>query len=242
MFPLKDNVPSIRKPYVTIFIIIVNILVYVFQFLLTERQNAQLIYAFGFSPARLVYDLSNDGISSWDFLPIVSSMFLHGSWLHLLGNMWFLWLFGDNVEDRLGHFKFFVFYIASGAAAMLAHFIFNPGSPVPAVGASGAIAGVMGAYFILFPRAKITTVFLIVIIPIFINIPAIIYLFLWFVMQLYSGTINAFAGGVGEGVAWWAHIGGFLGGIALLKLMYTRRYRRPVYYDTEWDVPRRYPF
>lgn len=242
MFPLRDNVPSIRKPYVTIFFILVNILVFTFQFLLPERLNVQLIYSFGFSPARLTRDFFGGSISSWDFLPLVSGMFLHGSWLHLLGNVWFMWLFADNVEDRLGHFRFFIFYILSGAAAMLFHLIFNLGSPVPAIGASGAIAGVMGAYFILFPRAKITTFFLILIIPVFINIPAVIFLLAWFIMQLYSGAINSFAGGIGEGVAWWAHIGGFLSGMFLLKLMHKPRYRRPVYYDSEWYVSRRYPF
>lgn len=241
MFPLRDNVPSIRKPYVTVLLIIANILIFGFQFMLPERLNAQLIYTFGFIPGQLIRDLADGGISSTDFLPFVSSMFLHGSWLHLLGNMWFMWLFADNVEDRLGHFRFFSFYILSGIAAMLVHFIFNPGSPAPAVGASGAIAGIMGAYFVLFPRAKITTLFLILIFPIFINIPAVIFLFIWFIMQVHSGALNSFAGGIGGGVAWWAHVGGFLAGMMLLKFFYVERFRRPIYYDSEWYVSRRYP-
>lgn len=241
MFPLRDNVPSIRKPFVTVFLITVNTLIFLFQFLLPERLNVQVIYTFGFLPARLTEGVAGGGFTVWELLPLLTGMFLHGSWLHLLSNMWFMWLFADNVEDRLGHFRFFVFYILSGIAAMLAHFVFNPGSPVPAVGASGAIAGVMGAYFVLFPRAKITTLFLIIIIPVFINIPAVIFLLMWFIMQLYSGTINAFAGGIGEGVAWWAHIGGFIGGIALLRHFYKPKLYRPVYYDSEWYISRRYP-
>ena len=242
MFPLRDNVPSIRKPYVTIIIIVINVIIYAFQWLLPDMLNVRLIYTFGFLPARLSESLLNRQVSYPDLLPLLTSMVLHGSWLHLLGNMWILWLFGDNVEDRLGHFKFFLFYLLSGVAAMSLHYITNPGSPVPAVGASGAIAGVMGAYFILFPQARITTLILIVFIPLFINIPAVVFLLIWFLMQVYSGTINSLAGGVGGGVAWWAHIGGFLGGILLLKLMYTGRHRRPVSYDYHWTVSRRYPY
>ena len=241
MFPLKDNVPSIKKPFVTVMLIAINILVYIFQFLLPEKLNAGLIYNFGFLPTRLSGEIMRWSISGYDLIPLISGMFLHSSWLHLLGNMWFMWLFADNVEDRMGHFKFFIFYILSGIAAMLCHYIFNLGSTSPVIGASGAIAGVMGAYFIMFPRAKITTLFLIVVIPIFINIPAVIFLMLWFIMQIYSGAINTLAGGIGGGVAWWAHIGGFICGILLLKLMHTRKDRRPTEYNSNWHVSKRYP-
>ncbi|MCX7842276.1 MAG: rhomboid family intramembrane serine protease [Clostridia bacterium] len=242
MFPLRDNVPSIRRPYVTIMIIVLNFLIFTYQFILPDRANVRFVYTYGFLPARLSEELLSGDFSLWTLLPVLSGMFLHGSWLHLLSNMWFMWLFADNVEDRLGHFRFLLFYILSGAAAMALHYVLHPGSAVPAVGASGAIAGVMGAYYVLFPRARITTLVIIVFIPVFINIPAVLYLVGWFVMQVYSGTINALAGGIGDGIAWWAHIGGFLGGIGLLKLFYTPRYYRPVKYDYDWYVSRRYPY
>jgi membrane associated rhomboid family serine protease len=229
MIPLRDNVPSIRRPYITVTLIVFNVLIYLFQFVVPDEINKMIIYSYGFIPGRFLQAIFSRQVTAVDFYPFITSSFLHGNWVHLVGNMWILWLFGDNVEDRLGHFKFIIFYFLSGCIAMFCHFMFNPGSPVPAIGASGAIAGVMGAYFILFPHSRILTIIPFFIIPLFIRIPAAIYLIIWFLMQIYSGTLNSFLGGMGRGVAWWAHIGGFLSGILLLKLLHGKN-RRPVYY------------
>src|SRR6266852_7294007 len=139
-------------------------------------------------------------------LPALTSMFLHGSWMHVIGNMWFLWIFGDNIEDYLGHFKYLAFYLASGMGAAFAQVILNPHSAVPTVGASGAIAGVLGAYFVLYPRSRIVTLVPLFFIPWFVEIPAIAFLLIWFLMQLLNGTmeLSAHAGRAG-GIAWWAH-------------------------------------
>ncbi len=176
-------------------------------------------------------DIAENGFHVSAIYPFFTSMFLHGSWTHLISNMWSLWLFGDNVEDRLGHFRFILFYLLCGFLAMVSHFMFHTSSYIPAIGASGAIAGVMGAYFILFPYSRITTLIPVLFLPMFIKVPALVYLAVWFLLQLYNGAISTFIGVRGSGIAWWAHIGGFLGGILLLKLLYTRRYRRPVYYE-----------
>ncbi|MEW6426084.1 MAG: rhomboid family intramembrane serine protease, partial [Bacillota bacterium] len=157
------------------------------------------------------------------FLPFLSAMFLHGGWFHVIGNMWYLWIFGDNVEDRLGRFRYLLFYLAAGIIGSIAHILTNPTSPVPVIGASGAIAGVLGGYFITFPRSRVLAL-----VPVFffltlMEVPAVIYLALWFVLQLFNGTLSL--GGVANPVAWWAHIGGFVAGMVLIKLMAPRRVR-----------------
>jgi len=154
-------------------------------------------------------------------LPFIASMFLHGGWLHLIGNMWYLWIFGDNVEDRLGHVRFLLFYLLCGIGAGIAHTLLNPASRIPSIGASGAIAGVLGAYFVTFPFAKVLTVVPILFFVQILEIPAILVLGLWFLMQFLYGTASlavATSANTG-GVAWWAHVGGFLIGIVLLRLM-----------------------
>jgi len=155
-------------------------------------------------------------------MPFFTSMFLHAGWLHLVGNMWFLWIFADNVEDILGHFNFLIFYIACGLAASFAHFIVNLNSAVPAVGASGAIAGVLGAYIVMFPRARVLTL-----VPIFIflevvEIPAFVFLGIWFIYQFFLGMMSV--GSYGAGVAFWAHIGGFIAGVLLLNIFLKKRH------------------
>jgi membrane associated rhomboid family serine protease len=148
-------------------------------------------------------------------------MFLHGSWLHIIGNMWVLWIFGDNIEDYLGHFPYLIFYLACGIAASVAHILLNLDSRVPSVGASGAIAGVMGAYFVLYPRARVLTIVPLIIIFTFWWLPAWIVLGYWFLLQLLSGAATSIAvtGQSGPGIAFWAHVGGFVAGILLIKLM-----------------------
>ena len=221
MIPLRDTQPSLSKPLVTGFLIAVNILIFLYEFSLDPYSLNHFITQYGVVPGR------------FQFMDLFSSMFLHGGWFHLLGNMWFLWIYGDNVEDVLGHQKYLLFYILCGVAAGMVQVITNPGSRIPTVGASGAIAGVMGAYLIKFPRAKILTL-----VPIFIfvttmEIPAIFMLLYWFVLQIFSGFGSAGTSNVSQGgVAWFAHIGGFLAGMLLIKIMGTEdRYRnRPEYH------------
>ncbi|PCI37909.1 MAG: rhomboid family intramembrane serine protease [Elusimicrobia bacterium] len=198
MFPIRDSIPSRTTPFFTYALIGVNIAVFIHELRIGENIHS-FINTYALIPA------------SWTPTTIVSSMFLHGGWTHMLGNIWSLWIFGDNVEDRLGHFRYLAFYFFCGVMAGVGHLLSNLGSIIPTLGASGAIAGVMGAYFILYPRAKVLTVFPIFIIPIWFEIPAVLYLGLWFFTQLRSGL-----GGLGpefEAIAWWAHIGGFVAGI-----------------------------
>ncbi len=203
-------------PIVTVSLIIVNIIVFFYQLSLRSGLE-QFIYRYGFVPADLALHI---GLFQ-KVLPLFTSMFLHGSLIHLFGNMLYLWIFADNVEDRLGHFPFFVFYFVCGISASLLHAFFNLGSKIPAVGASGAIAGILGAYFLLFPRARILTI-----IPIFIfwqvvEIPAFFFLGFWFLYQFFLGVISI--GKLGGGIAFWAHIGGFAAGIVFLKLFLKKR-------------------
>jgi membrane associated rhomboid family serine protease len=200
MFPLSDVIPSRTRPVVTISLIALNALMFLYQLQLDEVSLQRLVFNLGVIPAYLSYG------------DIVTSMFLHGDFLHFLGNMVFLWIFGDNVEDRVGHGGFVLFYIATGGFAALAQVFANPTSVIPMIGASGAIAGVMGAYFVLYPHSRIlTAVFLILFLDI-VEIPAIFFLGVWFILQLVHGSI---AGADGGGVAFWAHAGGFAAGVAI---------------------------
>ncbi len=215
MIPLRDTTQSKSVPIVNYSLICMNI----FFFLVQIAQGSELArfdYLYGLVPARYftwdAYDSFGIGHQSLSFF---SYMFLHGGFFHLLGNMWFLYVFGDNVEDHLGPFRYLVFYLLCGIASGLFHMLFNTGSNIPVIGASGAIAGVMGAYIILYPHAKVLTLVPIIIIPFFFEIPAYIFLGLWFLIQFFNAaTTPAFA----SGVAWWAHVGGFVFGAAFLKL------------------------
>lgn len=205
-------------------IIIANILIFLYESSLPDKALAELIHRYSFIPSRFLDSLSHQGILAPEtYIPIFSSMFLHGSWMHVISNMWSLWLFGDNVEDRMGSMRFIIFYIICGLIAAFSHFLSNPMSTVPTVGASGAIAGIMGAYFVLFPHARIITLILVLVFPLFIRIPAVIFLFIWFISQLYSGIVQYIAGSAVGGIAWWAHIFGFLGGMWLYRFFIKRK-------------------
>lgn len=210
MIPLRDTAQSRKIPIATLSIIAINIVVFVNQIALPYDEALNMIYKYAFIPSRFSKGLNH--IES--YIPLFTSMFMHGDILHIVSNMWSLWLFGDNVEDYMGPLRFFEFYILTGLIAGLAHFIFNPMSDLPTVGASGAIAGVMGAYFIMFPHSKIIT--LVPFIPFFIRVPSQIFLIIWFISQLRSGIMSGICGTIG-GVAWWAHIFGFLSGVILYK-------------------------
>ncbi len=217
MIPLRDTIPSSRFPIVNLALIAVNCVCFVYELSLGNRAH-RFIEVFGLVPAHF------DVLSLTGIVPLFSSMFLHGGFLHLLGNMLFLYIFGDNVEDRMGHFRFLAFYLLCGVAAGLAQAYTMAASTVPMIGASGAIAGVSGAYFLFFPTARVVTL-----VPIFfffqvIEIPAVVFLFFWFLMQVFYGfaTISVEGRAVG-GVAWWAHVGGFVFGMLAAPLAARRR-------------------
>jgi len=216
MIPLRDTIRSNSTPVVTALIILVNVLVFIYMLTLDPYTQNHFIAQYALTPSRL------------HLSAIVTSMFLHGGWMHLIGNMWFLWVYGDNVEDVLGHGKYLAFYLLCGVAAALTQYAVSPDSHVPTLGASGAIAGVMGAYLIKFPHSRILTL-----IPIFfffttIEIPAVLILLYWFALQFFSGIGSVGYSQVSQGgVAWFAHIGGFISGMLLIMTMGTReRYGR----------------
>ena len=223
MIPLRDKNPTQRAPIVTVALIVVNVAVFVYEVGLGGRLE-HFFYAFGVVPADIVGSLASGTFNPGAIIALFTSMFLHGGWLHLGGNMLFLWIFGDNVEDKLGHFRFLVFYFLCGLVASTLHIFISPHSTTPTVGASGAISGVLGAYLFMFPRARVVTL-----IPIFIfiqiaELPALFVLGFWFVMQFFNGllALGYETGGMG-GVAWWEHIGGFVSGLILVIPF--RRYR-----------------
>ncbi|MBF0203540.1 MAG: rhomboid family intramembrane serine protease, partial [Desulfamplus sp.] len=214
MIPIRDTIISKNIPVATYVTMGLNTLFYIYLAAI-QTDPALFVYTYGFVPAKLTVPEIATYFSFPDMLfSTVSYMFLHGGLWHFIGNMWFLYIFGDNVEDHMGTFRFAGFYIICGVASALLHFFLNPLSPVPTIGASGAIAGVMGAYFILYPKAKILTLIPIIIIPWFVDIPAFIFLGFWFLMQFYNATGNAGA----SGIAWWAHVGGFIAGIVMVKM------------------------
>ncbi len=223
MFPLRDTQPSYSKPVVTVLLIVVNILIFLFEFSLDPYTRNAFISAYGLVPDH--FAVAN----------IFTSMFLHGGWLHVLGNMWFLWIFGDNIEDILGHGKFLLFYLMCGVVAALAQVLADPASRVPMIGASGAIAGVMGAYMVKFPRARILTFVILIVFFFTFEVPAWLMLIYWFALQLFSGvdSIAASQYSQGGGTAFLAHVGGFIAGMVFVFLLGTRQpyYRRR---DLSW--------
>jgi membrane associated rhomboid family serine protease len=226
MIPLRDSIPSHRWPVVTWILIGVNTWVFLYEVLLGPQLEA-FVQTWGFVPARyfLLAELEPE---NWiaRYLPLLTSMFLHGGWAHLIGNMIYLYIFGDNVEDRLGRLRFLAFYLLSGIGAGLVHAYLHPASVVPTVGASGAISGVLGGYLLLFPHARVLTLVPIVFIFVqVVELPAVLYLGFWFVMQLISGTVTFALAGEAGGVAWWAHVGGFVAGMVLVLPLVWRRKR-----------------
>jgi membrane associated rhomboid family serine protease len=229
MIPIRDDAPRFSTPYVNYFFLALNIVVFLAMWIGIPAPAQQVVNVFGFRPVLLTALLVNHNTSAGigAVVTIFTSMFMHAGWLHLIGNMWVLYIFGDNIEDYLGHFPYLMFYLLTGVAATLAHAILNPGSAVPSVGASGAIAGVMGAFFILFPSARVLTLvpFLFVF---FIWLPAWIVLGYWIVTQFLSGAATSIAYSSqtgGGGIAFWAHVGGFAAGIALVKIFPAKRRR-----------------
>jgi membrane associated rhomboid family serine protease len=228
MFPLRDDQPTFSTPFITYFLIALNLVIYFFEWqvgLQNPRAADALLVQFATVPSREIGFLTGVPVFSplRAFLPIFTSMFLHGSWLHVVGNMWMLYIFGDNIEDYLGHFRYLVFYILCGLAAGFTHILFNASSRAPTVGASGAIAGVMGAYLVLYPHARVLTWFFFIII---LPFPAWLWLIIWAAQQFLSGAAASLAPTTQMGgIAFWAHVGGFVVGILLVKLFPQRRNR-----------------
>ena len=223
MFPIRDNVPSRSFPVITILLIVVNAAIFLLEVAMGPRALAGFVARNALIPDHVTSYFSGVHLPAGHiFFPFFSSMFLHGGWLHLIGNMWFLWIFGDNVEDRLGHLRFLVFYIACGLLGNVAHYAFNSASSMPSLGASGAIAGVLGAYAISYPRARILVLLPIFFFIQFIELPALVVLGFWFLLQFLNGAASFVRSSGTGGVAWWAHIGGFVGGIAIFYLFRPR--------------------
>lgn len=239
MIPIRDTIPSRNPPLAVYALIATNILVFALELSLPDRELERLFYLFGIVPARYTHPhwARRIGIPADDFWPFLTGMFLHGGWAHILGNMWTLWIFGDNVEDRMGPVRFTLFYLLCGIVAGVAHSLTSANSTLPTVGASGAIAGVLGAYFVLFPYSRIVVMFPILFYPLFFEVPAVTYLLFWALSQAYSGTLALAGPGQVGGVAWWAHIGGFAAGLVLhpLFVIPRRQVRRlqPDEYGTE---------
>lgn len=232
MIPLRDNIPSRTFPYITIALIVVNVLVFIYELILGNHLNAffrefavipkNYFSGYVLTPRGTLHQIGPIAL----VVPLFTSMFLHGGWAHVIGNMLYLWIFGDNVEDRMGHVKFLIFYLLCGLTASGAHIVMNSESRMPSLGASGAIAGVLGAYLILYPKARVLVLFPLFIFIQIIEVPAFFFLGFWIIQQFIYGAAS-----LGEataqtgGVAWWAHIGGFLGGVIMVKL-FARNPRR----------------
>ncbi|MCK9274635.1 MAG: rhomboid family intramembrane serine protease [Syntrophales bacterium] len=215
MIPIRDTIRSKNYPVINMTLILVNVIVYFIQ--LGHFQNLEaFIFTYGLVPARYtVPEVAAHFSFGQQILACISFMFLHGGFWHILGNMWFLYIFGDNVEDKIGPFRYLFFYLICGWISGLTHVLFNFHSSIPTIGASGAVAGVMGAYFITYPYSKILTLIPIVFIPFFVEIPAAVFLGIWFIIQFFSSISNVQA----STIAWWAHVGGFVAGIVLFRII-----------------------
>lgn len=218
MLPLYDTVRSRKFPLINVTLIAANILAFLYEFQLSSSELKNFIYTWGLVPAHLI----SNPATAW--VTIFTAMFLHGSWIHLLGNMWFLYIFGDNIEARLGGVRYLIFYLLSGVAAVFLQTYILSTSQDPMIGASGAIAGVLGAYLVSFPRSRIASLVPILFIFTIVEIPAVIFLIFWFIIQVYSGLF-VMQGASASGIAWWAHIGGFVFGVITVPFFA----RRPAY-------------
>ncbi|HLF97632.1 MAG TPA: rhomboid family intramembrane serine protease [Methylococcaceae bacterium] len=224
MIPFRDNVPCRHMPWMTWTLIGLNFGIFLLTQFLDPPALRDILHLYGLVPARYAHpDWAHwAGYPPGDYRPFVTALFLHGGWLHVVLNQWMLWVFGDNIEDRMGPWRFLGFYLVCGVLSLLLHSFANPDSPLPAVGASGAIAGVLGAYYFLYPYAKLVLWVPVFFLPIFIEVPAIAFLGVWVIIQLAKITAAPDAGASVGDVAWWGHLGGFLAGAALYRLFVRR--------------------
>jgi membrane associated rhomboid family serine protease len=224
MIPIRDNIPTRRIPVINYLLIAINVIVFILQ-LMSGPSAESLVYQYALIPSNFI-----DGFTPGDITDIFTSMFMHAGWLHLGGNMLYLWIFGDNVEDSMGGFKYLLFYLIGGIIASFTHVLTNPGSQIPTVGASGAIAAVLGAYLVLYPQSRVMTLIPLGFMMRLTSIPAVVVLGLWFVLQFINGILTLDSQDVG-GVAVWAHIGGFVAGLLMAKI-FANKTRRP--YAQRW--------
>lgn len=217
MIPLRDNTRSGSFPIITISLIILNLFIFFQQSIRSPFETEQLILHYAFIPSILTERIQDLSLFGFFHLPLLSAIFLHGGWFHVIFNMLYLWIFGDNIEDRLGHLRFLLFYLFMGIGANLIYYVTAANSNIPLVGASGAIAGLLGAYIVTYPKAKITTLIFVFIFVLIRKIPAVYFLLFWFIIQIFNGITNA--GLTNSPVAWWAHIGGFLLGALFMPIL-----------------------
>jgi membrane associated rhomboid family serine protease len=239
VIPLQDNIPARHLPVVTWLLILANSVVFAFELSLPPPTLEHVIYHLGLVPARFADPAwgARFGLTANSLWPFLTSMFLHGGWLHIIGNMWFLWIFGDNVEDRLGHVRFLIFYLVCGVAAAVTLAVITPNATAPTIGASGAIAGVLGAYFVFYPTAQVIVLIPILIFPLFLPVPAVLFIGFWFLMQFFTGALSlASSAPAAGGIAWWAHVGGFITGAILCRFFAVRRRPRRRIYPDEYGV------
>jgi membrane associated rhomboid family serine protease len=238
MIPIRNAVPSRYPPVITWMLIATNCLVFLFQDSLSPYELEAFVREFALIPARYseAFASGETDFAVTDFFPFFSMMFLHGGWLHLILNMWTLWLFGPTIEDRLGHGRYLAFYLVCGLAASVAHVFFNPTSIVPALGASGAIAGILGCYMRLFPTARVVVLVPILFIPLFFEVYAFVFIGLWFLVQVLQSIMAILLPAASGDVAWWAHVGGFIAGFALGPLLVRSEQRYRVYYPDEGQL------
>ncbi|GIW79304.1 MAG: rhomboid family intramembrane serine protease [Gemmatales bacterium] len=228
MIPIQDTIRSRDLPFVTWLLIFLNGLFFLQELALSPDHLRQLVEQLGLVPARLV----SDPWSWW--WTLITCMFLHGGWMHFVGNMWMLYLFGDNVEDRMGPVAYLFFYLLCGIAASLGQVAVSITSTIPTIGASGAISGVLGAYFVLFPRARILTLVPVIFLPLIVEVPATVFIGVWFFSQLFSGTLALVEPEYFNEVAWWAHIGGFVAGMVLVPIFKKPPSRYRAFYEDEY--------
>jgi membrane associated rhomboid family serine protease len=246
VFPIKDSIPSRSVPVVTRALILINVVVFFIELSLPQETLAQVFYLFGLVPARFAHPhwAMRVGFPINDYWPFLTHQFLHGGWLHIIGNMWTLWIFGDNVEDRMGSLRFAIFYLTCSFVAAMTHLMTQSESTVPTVGASGAIAGVLGAYLLLFPAARLVVMFPVLFLPFFFELPAVLYLGAWFLIQLFSGVLALAGPAQVGGIAFSAHVGGVTAGLLLCPLFVRRRRPRRMQPDeygleSSWQRRRR---
>ena len=239
VFPLRDSVVRTHEPVVVWIIIGLNVAAFFYQLTLSAPELQAFLLQHALVPRRYFYPGwgASVGLPASDLSPFLTNIFLHGGWLHIIVNLWTLYIFGPALEDRLGRVRFSILYLLAGVAASAAHAVFNAGSAVPALGASGAIAGVIAAYAVRFPWAWVQVLVLIVFIPLFFYVPAMLFAGLWFLTQVLQGTMELFSPMVGGGIAWWAHIGGFITGWLLVGRLVPKQ--EPVRYGGPWGTPSR---
>ncbi len=236
MIPLQDILPRRNPPVMTYLLILINIIIFFYEVSLTPSERVEFFRLWGFVPAKFFdpYFAVLTGEPAYQkYLSIFTHLFLHGSWFHLIGNMWTLWIFGDNVEDRLGPWRFLIFYLFCGIFASFFHAYIYQNSVIPVIGASGAISGVMGAYFMMYPLARIIVLVPVFFIPFLFEMPAFLYLIFWFFIQFYSGLFSLVLPHTVAGVAWFAHVGGFLVGALVYKVFCRRACR---FYQDEYSI------